>query len=446
MIKFPKNFQWGAATASYQIEGAWNIDGKGESIWDRFSHTPGRIIDQTNGDVACDFYHNYEKDIELAARLGIQVFRLSISWSRVIPDGVGEVSKAGIDFYKRVLQCLHDHNIKSAVTIYHWDLPQALQNRGGWGNREITQWYTEYAKVLFRELGDLVDYWITLNEPYVVAFAGHWTGEHAPGYRDYSLALSVVHHQLLSHGYAVKAYRETSLKAPIGITLNMSMFYPYDPEDPNDVEVAIISRMQKNDIFAEPVMKGSYPKEFIEYMKKKNVVLPKITGNDMEIISQKTDFFGLNTYYPNTVQYDKDNWPISARTIRTGTTRTDADWEVNPQAMYELLMWIQEQYKPESLIITENGAASNDWLSTDGKVYDPNRKDYLVRYLTAVKRAIDNGVNITGYYQWCFTDNFEWAWGKARRFGMVYVDYETQRRVPKESAYWYSDVIKNNGF
>lgn len=446
MIKFPKDFEWGVATASYQIEGAWNSDGKGESIWDRFSHTPGRIIDGTTGDVACDFYNRYEEDIEIAAKLGIQVFRLSIAWSRVMPGGTGEVSKAGIGFYKKVLQCLHDHNIKSAVTIYHWDLPQALQDRGGWGNREITGWYTEYAKILYRELGDLVDYWITFNEPYVVAFAGHWSGEHAPGCRDYSLALSVVHHQLLSHGAAVKAYRETSLKAPIGITLNMSMFYPQDPGDLKDVEAAKISRMQKNDIFAEPVMKGSYPKDFMDYMKKKNVVLPEIMEHDMELIHQKLDFLGLNSYYPNTVQYDKDHWPIAARTLRTGRTRTDADWEVNPQAMYELLMWIKNQYHPEKLIITENGAATNDWLNPDGRVYDPNRIDYIGRYLTAIRRAIDDGLNITGYYLWCFTDNFEWAWGLARRFGLVYIDYESQKRVPKESAYWYSEVIKNNGF
>jgi beta-glucosidase len=446
MIMFPDDFKWGAASASYQIEGAWNEDGKGESIWDRFSHTPGKILDGSNGDVACDFYHRYEDDIKLAKQLGIQVFRLSVAWTRIIPYGIGSVSKAGVDFYKKVLRCLHDNNIESAVTIYHWDLPQALQDRGGWANREITNWFFEYSRVLFREFGSLVDYWITLNEPYVTSFAGHWTGEHAPGCRDYSLALSTVHHQLLAHGKAIQAYRETGLKAPIGITLNMSAFYPWDPENAIDCELAEISRMQKNDVFADPVYKGEYPSKFFDYLKKRGVKLPEIYGGDMELISQKTDFFGLNTYYPNRVHFNEKAWPVTAEFKKNKAPRTVADWEVSPDGIYDLLMWINAKYQPEKLIITENGAASNDWVSSDGKVYDPNRQDYLYVYLKAIKRAIENGVPVKGYYLWSFTDNVEWAWGKDRRFGIVYLDYETQKRILKESAFWYASVIKNNGF
>lgn len=446
MIAFPDNFRWGAASASYQIEGAWNEDGKGESIWDRFSHTPEKILDGSSGDEACDFYHRYEDDIKIAKQLGIQVFRLSIAWTRIIPGGTGAVSKSGIEYYKKVLRCLRDNNIESAVTIYHWDLPQVLQDRGGWANREIMNWFSEYSKVLFKEFGSLVDYWITLNEPYVTSFAGHWTGEHAPGCRDYSLALSTIHHQLLSHGSAVREYRETGLKAPIGITLNMSAFYPWDPESEIDCELAEISRMQKNDVFADPVYKGEYPQKFFEYLKTKGIKLPDIHGGDMELISEKTDFFGLNTYYPNRVHFNEKVWPIAAEFKKNKAPHTVAGWEVCPEGIYDLLVWINSKYQPQKVIITENGAASNDWVSSDGKVYDPNRQEYLFLYLKAVKRAIENGVPVTGYYLWSFTDNVEWAWGKDRRFGIIYLDYETQKRILKESAFWYANVIKNNGF
>ena len=446
MLRFPEGFTWGAACASYQVEGAWNEDGKGESIWDRFTHTPGKISDGTNADIATDFYHRYQEDIDIAQKLGLQIFRLSICWPRVMPKGTGDVSKEGIQFYRNVLQYLKDKGIQSAVTLYHWDLPQALQNRGGWGNREIVGWFQEYVKRMYQELGDLVDVWITLNEPYVTSFAGHWTGEHAPGYKDYGLALQTVHHLLLAHGAAVSAYRETGLKAPIGITLNMSEFYPFNPKEPRDVEMAELSRMQKNDLFASPVYKGCYPQKLMDYYAQRGVVLPEIQPGDMKSISQKTDFFGLNTYYPNHVQYDAEIWPICARMVKVGGPRTEMGWVVSPKGMYDLLMWIKKEYDPNNLIITENGVAVNDWVNSDGMVEDPNRKEYLKLFLGAVKRAIDDGLNVTGYYQWSFTDNFEWAFGHVPRFGMVYVDYETQKRIPKQSAYWYAELIKNNGF
>jgi beta-glucosidase len=442
--QFPDGFDWGVATASYQIEGAWNADGKGENIWDRFSHTPGHIRDHSTGDAACDFYHHYEEDIRIARELGIKVYRFSISWARIIPEGTGMVNEKGIDFYRKVLNCLHGNGIKAAVTMYHWDLPQKLQDRGGWANREIVDWFEAYAKVLYERLGDLVDIWITLNEPICTSMAGYWSGEHAPGYHDYSLALLASHHLLLAHGTAVNAYRRTGLKAEIGITLNMNISHPFNPQSADDAEAAKLHQLHSNCLFGDPVFLGKYPDELISHLKKKGAVLPEIRSGDLELIAQKLDFFGLNTYFTEYIRADKNAWPLDGAALKTGKPKTDADWEVVPEGMYELLKWIQSRYKPEKIIITENGAASNDWVNIEGKVSDPNRIDYITRYLIQVHKAIGEGVPVHGYYVWCFCDNFEWAWGLSRRFGVVYVDYQTQKRIPKESAYWYAELIKNN--
>jgi beta-glucosidase len=443
--QFPHGFEWGVATASYQIEGGWDADGKGESIWDRFTHTPGHVLDNSTGDIACDFYHRYEEDIRLIKELGIKTYRFSISWPRIFPEGTGAVNEAGVLFYRKVLQCLRENGIKAAVTLYHWDLPQKLQDRGGWANREIVGWFESYVKVLYDRLGDLVDRWITLNEPYCTAIAGYWHGEHAPGYRDYSMALSAVHNLLLCHGTAVREYRKTGLKADIGITLNMNMSYPFDPENPDDVAAAKRNQMQANNLFGDPIYLGKYPAELFSYLEGKGVVLPVIKDGDMALISEKVDFFGLNTYFTDHVRAAREVWPLECRAVKTGRPQTDANWEVNPEGMYDLLKWIHTRYQPQTIIITENGAAGNDWVNLEGKVVDPNRMDYIHRYLMQVHRAIHEGVPVQGYYVWCFCDNFEWAWGLARRFGIVYVDYNTQKRIPKESARWYSRVIAGNG-
>jgi beta-glucosidase len=444
--QFPDGFEWGTASASYQIEGAWDADGKGESIWDRFCHIPGKINDNTSGDVVCDFYHRYEDDIKIVRDLGIKVYRLSISWPRILPDGTGTINEAGIAFYRKVLTCLRDNGIKSAVTMYHWDLPQKLQDRGGWANREIADWFVNYAKVLFERLGDLVDTWITLNEPFCTSITGYWYGAQAPGYHDYSMALAAVHHLLLAHGKTVKAYRASGLNADIGITLNMNMNHPFNPSNPADVEAAKRSQAQLNQLFGDPVYLGKYPEEFFSYLKKKGVTLPEIKPGDMELISQKLDFFGLNTYYTAFISADETKWPVDCAMRKTGKPHTDADWEVYPEGMYELLKWVNDRYKQPKIVITENGMASNDWVNIEGKVHDPNRIDYLTRYLIQVHRAINDGIPVKGYYEWCFCDNFEWAWGLSRRFGIVHVDYNTQKRTPKESAHWYTDLIKHNGF
>lgn len=446
VIKFPEDFEFGTATASYQIEGAWREDGKGETIWDRFTHTPGHILDKTNGDTACDFYHRYEEDIALAGRLGMEVFRLSVDWARILPEGTGRVNQAGLAFYRKVLQEIKKNHMKVCLTIYHWDLPQKLQNMGGWANREIVKWFEDYASILFDEYGEYVDYWITINEPYCVAFLGYWTGEHAPGYHDYSMALQAAHHLLMAHGAAVKEFRKRKLSSEIGITLNMGMACPENADNQEDVKAARRSLLAGSCLFGDPVYLGEYPGELFDFLEKKGVTLPEIRDGDMELIHQKTDFFGLNTYTASTIRHDPSQWPLETGFVPGGRELTDASWEVWPEMFFELLSWIDERYKQPAIIVTENGAANNDWVNSEGEVADANRIDYLKRYLREVSRAIDRGIPVKGYYVWCFTDNFEWAYGQARRFGLVYVDYPSQRRIPKESAKWFSGVIREKGF
>ncbi len=444
--EFPAGFLWGSASSSYQIEGAANEGGKGESIWDRFSHTPGTIGDGSTGDVSCDFYHRYEEDIALMKKLGLCAYRMSVSWPRILPKGTGEVNREGVAFYRRVLQCLRDNGIKACLTIYHWDLPQALQNRGGWANREIVKWFEDYAKVLYAELGDLVDFWITINEPIIAAMNGHWLQEHAPGYRDFSLALLAAHHLLMAHGAAVKAFRETGLKAEIGCSLNIQMEYPLNPDDERDLEAARFMTAHQNAFYLDALYQKRYPAEYLQALESRGVALPEILEGDMELIAQRTDFLGINTYFSEFIKYDDSRWPLSAAAGKTGREVTDMGWELCPDGFYDLMEWVQKSYAPGKIIITENGVACNDWVKQNGKVEDSNRREYLERYLAEAARAIEAGVNIAGYFYWCFTDNFEWARGYAARFGIVHVDYKTQKRTVKESAYWYSEVVKNNGF
>ena len=443
---FPKDFLWGTASASYQTEGGVHEGGRGESIWDRFSHIPGNILDGTTGDVSCDFYHRYEEDIALLKRLGLKVYRMSVSWPRIFPRGTGQVNRQGVAYYRRVLQCLRDNGIQSAVTIYHWDLPQALQDRGGWANREIVGWFEAYAKALYAELGDLADMWITVNEPIIAAMNGHWIAEHAPGYRDYSHALLTAHHLLMAHGAAVKAYRQTGLAAPIGCSMNMQMEYPANPDDPRDVQAAQIMMMHQNRFYLDAAYKGTYPEEYFAFLKRQGVTLPVILDGDMELIHQELDFFGINTYFAEYVRYDENRWPVFASAVKTGKQQSALGWELCPDGFYDLLQWTQENYAPKRIIITENGLASNDWVNIAGRVEDANRRDYLKRYLAEVARARAAGINVAGYFVWCFCDNFEWAQGLRTRFGLVHVDYQTQKRTAKDSAYWLRDTIEKGGF
>lgn len=443
-LVFPKGFLWGAATASYQIEGGWNEAGKGESIWDRFSHIPGKISDGSNGDVACDHFHLYPQDIQLMRELGLQTYRLSISWPRIFPEGKGRPNAKGVEYYKKLINLLVDSRIKPTVTLFHWDLPQKLQDIGGWVNREVAGYFEEYARYLFEELGDLVPIWITINEPSVYSFFGHYEGKHAPGFTDFSTALQVAHNLLLGHGKAVKAYRELGLKGEIGPTLNMTSMYPASEKEA-DQGAALRCDGYWNRWFSEPLLKGEYPRDMREWYEAK-VVLPEITGDDLEIISAPVDFLGLNNYYGSAVKQDDGQWPLNLKESFIGADRTAMGWGINPDCFYDLLKRLGRDYPGVKIYITENGCAFNDRINRDGEVLDDNRVDYLFGYIRSVHRSIQEGVNIAGYYVWSLLDNFEWADGYAKRFGIVYVDYPTGRRIIKKSGYWYREVIRNNGF
>lgn len=441
---FPENFLWGAATASYQIEGAYREDGRGESIWDRFSHTPGKTFQGDTGDVACDHYHRFEEDIGIMKKIGLKTYRFSISWSRLFPDGSGEPNPKGMEFYKKLVSKLNENGIKPAVTLYHWDLPQKLQDNGGWANRDTVCHFVEYAKYVFENLGSQVPIWITHNEPFVAAIVGNWIGRHAPGITDFQTALRVAHHLLLSHGLAVKAYRESGHKGEIGITLNMNPVYPVSE---NEMDKAAAKRFNEylNKWYADPVLKGAYPADLLEWFADRGLA-PEILDGDMSAINQPIDFLGINNYYSSFIRHDEHNWPVYASEISTGRDRTKMDWEINPEGLHDLLVYLDKEYGGIKIIITENGAAFNDIVNREGKVEDDNRLDYLYTYLEQVHRAIDSGVNVKGYYAWSLMDNFEWGHGYSKRFGLVYVDFKTQKRILKKSAYWYSEVIRNNGF
>ncbi len=442
-LTFPDGFLWGAATASFQIEGAWNEDGKGESIWDRYCRIPGNIEDASSGDVACDHYHRYPEDIELMKELGLEAYRLSISWPRIFPKGVGTPNEAGLGFYRKLLTMLKQNNIKTAVTLYHWDLPQALQDVGGWTNRAVTDYFEDYARLLFRELDGLVDYWITFNEPLCTSFVGYWQGRHAPGIRDAAAALLVSHHLLLSHGKAVRAFRELGTKGEIGITLNMNYYYPAT-EDPKDKEAAELAYAYHNSWFSDPIFKGSYPENALMGYAK-NVTLPEITAEDLAIISTPIDYLGLNNYFSLSARWDESSWPLAFRSDFIGENRTEMGWSINPDGLHDLLVRLHKDYNGIPIYVTENGCAFRDMVNVDGKVVDDNRIDFLRRYIAAAHRAVQEGVNLRGYFEWSLMDNFEWAFGYKKRFGLIHVDYKTQKRTIKESGYWYRDVIRNNG-
>lgn len=441
--QFPKDFLWGAATAAYQIEGAYNEDGRGESIWDRYSHIPGNVTNGNTGDVACDHYHRYIEDIELMKQLGLKSYRLSISWPRIFPNGYGEPNPKGIAFYKDLINRLNDNGIVPMVTLYHWDLPQKLQNIGGWANRKTVDYFVDYAKYVFKELADMVPYWITHNEPYVVSFTGNWVGRHAPGIKDFKTATLISHHLLLSHGKVVQAYREMGYKGKIGITLNMNAVYPAT-NSAQDIEAAERFNEHHNLWFSDPIFKGEYPEKIYKWYEERGLE-PEVLPGDMDIIKTPVDFLGINNYFASYISNNPQAWPLQTESVLTGKPQTMMGWEICPEGIYDLLKDLGNRYSTK-IYITENGAAFNDIVNLDGEVDDENRRDFLRRYLMNVHRAIEEGVEVCGYYAWSLLDNFEWAHGYSKRFGIIYVDYETQKRIIKKSGYWYKSVIENNGF
>ncbi len=441
MVSFPDGFVWGAATASYQIEGAWDEDGKGESIWDRFSHTPGRIANGDTGDVACDHYHRWQEDVGLMKALGLQAYRFSISWPRVLPEGRGRVNRDGVDFYSRLVDALLGAGITPYVTLYHWDLPQALQDQGGWPARATAQAFVEYSELASRSLGDRVRHWITLNEPYVSASVGHLAGRHAPGHTDVDEALSAAHHLLLAHGWSVPEIRGNSSAAEVGITLNLS---PHVPASPSTADRAAAWKGDGilNRWYLDPISARGYPPDIIQHYGRP---MDFVQAGDVEAIAVPLDFLGVNYYsravVRSTLVPEAENEP---RTVFVNPDRTAMGWEVHAPGLYELLGRLHFDYRFPALYVTENGAAYADRIGPDGHVVDPQRIAYLREHLAAAARAIAAGVPLRGYFAWSLLDNFEWAHGYSKRFGLIYVDYPTQRRIPKESAHWYHHVIAAN--
>jgi beta-glucosidase len=433
---FPADFVWGAATASYQIEGAANEDGRGESVWDRFCATPGKVRNGDSGAIACDFYHRYSDDIALMRELGLDAFRFSIAWPRVLPEGRGTVNTKGLDFYDRLVDELLANGIAPYATLFHWDTPQALEDQGGWPSRATVGAFEEYVDAVSGRLGDRVAHWITHNEPWVVAWVGHGWGHHAPGRESDSDALATAHHLLLSHGRAVEILRRNSPNSEVGITLNLDNPYPATDSD-EDIAAARWVDGLHNRWFLDPIFNGAYPEDMLEAWSE---IMPTVQDGDMETIAAPIDFLGVNNYTSPLVAADDDGGR-SQIVRRNDVDRTDMGWEVVPEGLRDLLVRLDHDYSPKAIYVTENGAAYADVRGHDGGVSDPERQSYLDRYLAGAASAVAQGVPLRGYFAWSLLDNFEWAWGYWKRFGLVYIDYPTLERVPKGSFYWYRDFI-----
>ncbi len=428
---FPSDFVWGAATSAYQIEGAVDVDGRGQSVWDTFCKRPGAVLNGDSGAVACDFYHRYPQDIELMRTLGIDAFRFSIAWPRVLPEGRGRVNQAGLDFYDRFVDELLAAGIRPFATLYHWDLPQALEDAGGWPVRATAEAFVEYVELVAARLGDRVDNWTTHNEPFCTSWLGYGIGIHAPGRTDLADSAAAAHHVLLSHGLAVQALRRDCPDAELGIVLDSWPVHPAS-DDPRDAAAASVADGFRNRIFFDPVLRGCYPEDVLERL---GPAAPPVLDGDLAIISAPLDFLGVNNYSRSIVRAGEDGEPIELPAPAGPTT--SMGWEVYPDAIYEVLTRLHGEYDTPPIYVTENGAAFADVRAADGSVDDPERIVYLAGYVDAVARAMAEGVPVRGYFVWSLLDNFEWSYGYTQRFGLIYVDFETLERVPKSSFEWY---------
>jgi beta-glucosidase len=438
---FPAKFLWGAATSAYQIEGSPLADGAGESIWHRFSHRPGTIADGMNGDTACDHYRRYADDVALMRELGLNSYRFSTSWSRVLPEGIGRINQAGLDFYNRLTDTLLEHRIEPMLTLYHWDLPQMLEERGGWANPQSPDWFAEYAQLMFRTLADRVRFWTTINEPWVIVDQGYVEGRHAPGRRNWAEAATVSKNLLLAHAAAVAAYRSIG-KHDIGIVLNLVPIFPAS-ETHDDHKAANRLDAYFNRQFLDPLVLGTVPSELGEMF---GPAWPEWTAEELRRIRQPIDYVGVNYYLRLVVRDDARGGPARARAVaQPNCPYTAMGWEVYPEGLTEILGWVKRRYGDLPLYITENGAAFDDVLKPNHAVHDTQRVQYLHDHLLAARRAIEAEVKLRGYFVWSLLDNFEWQCGYSKRFGIVYVDFSSQRRIPKESARLYSNVIRSNG-
>ena len=458
---FPSTFVWGTATASYQIEGATTEDGRLPSIWDTFARTPGAIADRSTGDVADDHYHLFREDVALMADLGVNAYRLSLAWPRIQPSGRGSVNQAGIDFYRRLVDVLLEGGITPWATLYHWDLPQALEDAGGWLERDTAHRFAEYTALAADGLGDTISDWITLNEPWCSAFLGYASGHHAPGRHEGSRSARAAHHLLLGHGLGLAEVRRRIPDASAGITLNLYSVVPATPA-PADVDAARRIDGLSNRLFLDPVLRGSYPEDVIEDLGEKKWFAENVTAEDMALISAPSEFLGINYYSRHTVAaaatessattdaagFDAtagatSAYPGSGSVVFVGSDapRTQMGWEIHPDGMLDVLQMAHDRAPDLPLYITENGSAYEDLIGDDHTVHDPERTTYLQDHITACRVAIDRGLPLKGYFAWSLIDNFEWAWGYTRRFGLIHVDYDTQLRTPKTSGRWFAQFL-----
>jgi len=467
---FPQNFLWGAATSSFQVEGAAAEDGRTPSVWDTFCRVPGAVLNGDDGDTACDQYHRYRDDVDLMAALNIQTYRFSVSWPRVLPGGTlaGGVNQAGLDYYSRLVDALLDKDILPWLTLYHWDLPQVLEEAGGWTNRDTAYRFVELTQTLHDRLGDRVKVWTTLNEPWCSAFLGYTAGVHAPGRQSASEGLAAGHHLLLAHGLATQELRRAAPEAELGVTLNFTVADPVDPEDPADRDAARRVDGQFNRFFTDPIFRGSYPADLLEDLDAVGLAegfLSHVRDGDLAAVSTPIETLGVNYYHGEAVSAHPDpEAPGNEAPVERAVSspfpvpggvhmhhrdlpRTDMGWEVQPEGLTRLLVRLHEEYTGPAgtrLYITENGAAYDDVVTPDGRVDDEGRRDFLEQHLRATADAIAKGADVGGYFAWSLLDNFEWAWGYSQRFGIVHVDFETQERTVKSSGWWYARVAAAN--
>ena len=443
ILRFPDEFLWGASTSAYQIEGAYNEDGKGENIWDRFVRWDAHVLNGDTGDIACDHYHRMPQDVALFKKLGIPCYSFTISWTRILPEGRGQVNVKGLDFYDRLVDALLDDGIRPKATLYHWDFPQLLQDLGGWPNRDSVDWFADYAHIIFEKLADRVKFWATHNEPWVAAFLGYAAGFHAPGICDYSQAYQTAHHLLLAHGKAVQAYRQGGYNGQIGLILNLNGLIPASNSDEDRAAMQRVHD-ETHALFLDPVFNGEYPQALFDFIGPHK---PNIQADDLQLIQQPIDFLGLNYYNTDLVAFDVHAGLNKARLIpysAPGWGRTEMKWGIHPAGIKGEGLHIKERYGNPDLYITENGCAMPDEPDENGFVADRDRVRYIKAHLQALHEAIQEGVNLKGYFVWSIFDNFEWERGYGPRFGLVRVNYKTLERIPKQSAYWYRDVITNN--
>lgn len=440
--RFPADFVWGAATSAYQIEGSPLADGAGPSIWQRFAHTPGMMANGDTGDIACDHYHRYKDDVQLMRALGLKSYRFSIAWGRVLPDGTGRINQKGLDFYSRLVDELLENGIEPNATLFHWDLPAALDDRGGWLNRDSADWFGEYASVVFKALDGRVKLWSTINEPWVVTDGGYLHGALAPGHRNKYEAPIAAHNLMRASGAGILAYRAVG-KHQIGVVFNIEPKYSAS-DNPKDLAATRRAQAYMNEQFADPALLGSYPPELKDIFED---AWPDFPQDDFSLTKQAVDFVGINYYTRSVVRHDKHAYPlIGKRVYQRNTTHSETGWEVYEKGLKDTLVWFKDRYGNVPIYITENGAAFYDPpVAESDVVQDPLRVGYLRKHLRALHESIEAGVNVKGYYAWSLLDNLEWSLGFSKRFGLYHVDFATQKRTPKASAKFYANVIETHG-